>query len=45
MDARAVRQEWVGGWGSTFIEAGGRGEKRRQGVCRGKTWRGTTFGM
>jgi hypothetical protein len=25
VNVRAVRQEWVGGWGNTFIEAGGGG--------------------
>jgi hypothetical protein len=25
-NARAGRQEWVGGWGNTLIDAGGRGE-------------------
>jgi hypothetical protein len=32
-DARAVRQEWVGGWGSTLIEVG----RRKNGI--GVFWR------
>jgi hypothetical protein len=26
--ARAIKQEWVGRWGSTLTEAGGRGRNR-----------------
>jgi hypothetical protein len=33
-----VRQEWVSGWRSTFIEAKGRGERRDEmRVCGGVT--------
>ena len=37
-DARGVRQEWVGGWGSTLLEANGRGFGR--GFCEGETGKG-----
>jgi hypothetical protein len=32
-DARGMRQEWVDGWGSTLLEAKGRGI-RRGGSCK-----------
>jgi hypothetical protein len=38
-----VRQKWVGRWGSTFIEAVGRGWHRR--FAKGKLGRGITFEM
>ena len=37
-NARAVRQEWVGGWGITLIKSG-KGEMGYRG-CRWKTWNG-----
>ena len=40
-NARALRQEWVGGWGSTLIEAGERG----WGFAEGKLEKGITFEM
>ena len=42
-NARALRQEWGGGWGNTLIEAGV-GEYGR-GFAEGKLGRGTTFEM
>jgi hypothetical protein len=36
-----LRQEWVGGWGSTLIEAGG----GRRGFVEGKLGRGITVEM
>jgi len=36
-----VRQEWVGSWGSTLIEAKRRGER----FVKGKPGTGTTFEM
>jgi hypothetical protein len=38
---RAVRQEWVGGGGRTFIEVGGRG----WGFAEEKLGKGITFEM
>ena len=42
-NARAGRWEWVGGWGSTFIEAGGGGWDR--GFQKGRPGKGKTFKM
>ena len=42
-NARAGRWGWVGGWGSTFIEAGG-GEWDR-GFQKGRPGKGKTFKM
>jgi len=36
-NARGVRQEWVVGWESTFVEAKGKGTG--WGVCGGETWK------
>jgi hypothetical protein len=42
VNAKALRQEWVGRWGSTLIETEGtRG--RNMGFVEGKLGRGTTF--
>ena len=40
-DAREVRQEWVGEWRCTLLEAKGRGD--RMGVCRGETGKRVLF--
>jgi hypothetical protein len=40
----AGRREWVGGWGSTLIEAEGRRD-RIEGFQRGDLERGKTFEM
>ena len=42
-NVRAVRQEWVGGWGNILIETGGMG--RNRGVAEGKVGKGRTFEM
>lgn len=40
-NARALRQEFVGRWGSILIEAGG--VRRDRGFMEGKLGRGITF--
>ena len=42
-DAREVRHEWVGGWGSILLEANGSSDG--VGVAEGRPGRGTTFEM
>jgi hypothetical protein len=42
-NARLLRQEWVGGWGSTLIEAEGR--KEEMGASGGEAGKGVTFEM
>lgn len=42
-NARALRQELVGRWGSILIEAGG--VRRDRGFMEGKLGRGMTFEM
>jgi hypothetical protein len=42
-DARRVTWEWVNRWGSTLLEAKGRG--RGCSVCGGESWKGITFEM
>ena len=43
-NARTLRQEWVGGWGSILTEAGG--GQRGWGICGGETGKGViTFEM
>jgi hypothetical protein len=42
-DAGRVSREWMGVWGSTFIEAKGR--RMGEGFAEGRLERGTTFEM
>ena len=42
-NARVGRQEWVGGWGSTLIEAGV--EEWDRGLPKGRPGKGKTFEM